>query len=292
MQYKKKQQDFSRCRNECFSGFNFCSVIEPNNCPPVIVYRDALHQNAEGNGIELPGMLRQTAKLPDEAVRALAAVVLFHDLHLERRVPVLQLLIPCAQRSHLLLVLRLIQCDAGIPQDRQCQLIECGWDVSLKVNHDGDMIAMFEELGISWSLNEIDYFTENYDDLYGWENGTWETKEYTFDSGLRQTFTHSVELLEKYKTFLQDRENRNAEDDTAAAAKVSVFYEESTVGSKGYHVQILQQALIEQGYISDKADGIFGPKTASAVKNAQADLGLEQTGIADVTFLKALYAIL
>ena len=149
---------------------------------------------------------------------------------------------------------------------------------------------MFEELGISWSLNEIDYFTENLDDHIGWENGTWETKEYTFDSGLRQTFTHSVELLDMYKSFLQDRENRNAEDETDAAAKVPLFYEESTVGSKGYHVQILQKALKEQGSLSDKAEGIFGPKTASAVKNAQADLGLEQTGVADVTFLKALYA--
>lgn len=98
-------------------------VVEPNNCPPVIVYRDALHQNAEGNGIELPGVLRQAAKLPDEAVRALAAVVLVHDRHLERRVPVLQFLISCVQRSHLLLVLSLIQRDAGISQDRLCQQI-------------------------------------------------------------------------------------------------------------------------------------------------------------------------
>ena len=59
----------------------------------------------------MPG---QTAKLPDEAVRALAAVVLFHDLHLERRVSVLQFLIPCVQRCHLLPVLGLIQCDEGI----------------------------------------------------------------------------------------------------------------------------------------------------------------------------------
>lgn len=66
-------------------------------------------------------------------------------------------------------------------------------------------------------------------------------------------------------------------------------YEEMTVGSKGDHVQVLQQLLINRGYLSDKADGIFGNKTAEAVKDAQADFGFEQNGVANEAFLRAFY---
>ena len=41
----------------------------------------------------------------------------------------------------------------------------------------------------------------------------------------------------------------------------------------------LQQALIDSGYLDDKADGIFGSRTEAAVMAWQADKGLEQTGI-------------
>ena len=87
------------------SDFYLRSVVEPDNYAPVIIHRNTLHENAECGRIKLLSMLRQVLHLPDKAVCALAAVILVADLHLERRVPVKQFLIACAQRGHLLLVL-------------------------------------------------------------------------------------------------------------------------------------------------------------------------------------------
>ena len=95
----------------CLS-FNLRPVIEPDDYTLVVVHRDALHQNAEGNGIELLSMLRQILQFPDETVRTLATILLVADLHLERRVSVKQFLIPCVQRSHYL------------DEQRMCRLYE------------------------------------------------------------------------------------------------------------------------------------------------------------------------
>lgn len=81
------------------------------------------------------------------------------------------------------------------------------------------------------------------------------------------------------------RKSQDYED----ASETFFVYEEMAVGSKGDHVQILQQLLINRGYLSGKADGIFGKMTAAAVQKAQADLGVEQTGVADEAFLRAFY---
>ena len=60
-------------------------------------------------------------------------------------------------------------------------------------------------------------------------------------------------------------------------------------GSKGEAVTRLQLALREQGYYDGKADGGYGPMMVTAVQKAQADFGMEQTGIADVAFQQRLY---
>lgn len=59
--------------------------------------------------------------------------------------------------------------------------------------------------------------------------------------------------------------------------------------NKESHVKLLQEQLIKLGYLSGKADGDFGSKTEEAVKQAQAALKLEQTGIADPLFLTMLF---
>lgn len=51
-------------------------------------------------------------------------------------------------------------------------------------------------------------------------------------------------------------------------------------GSRGSEVTYMQLNLIGLGYLSDSADGSFGPKTAAAVKAFQADYGLSVDGIA------------
>ena len=50
-------------------------------------------------------------------------------------------------------------------------------------------------------------------------------------------------------------------------------------GSKGSDVREVQEMLISLGYLNDKADGKYGPKTEAAVLAFQRDQGLDATGI-------------
>ena len=59
-----------------------------------------------------------------------------------------------------------------------------------------------------------------------------------------------------------------------------------TISATGCGIVSLVNAV---GYLSGKPDGQFGQWTAAAVKEAQKDLGFEQTGVADAAFLDVLY---
>ena len=52
-------------------------------------------------------------------------------------------------------------------------------------------------------------------------------------------------------------------------------------GDKGEAVKALQNDLIEAYYLDGKADGDYGAATEAAVKQCQAENGLEETGVAD-----------
>lgn len=69
-----------------------------------------------------------------------------------------------------------------------------------------------------------------------------------------------------------------------------VVYESLSVGSSGDDVTKLQEALIEQGYLTGSADGQFGSMTEQAIRAAQSAFGLTETGIADNEFQQKLYA--
>jgi len=60
-------------------------------------------------------------------------------------------------------------------------------------------------------------------------------------------------------------------------------------GSRGSQVIDLQNRLIKLGYLSGKADGIYGPLTEQAVKKFQKDHGLIVDGIAGPKTLSSLY---
>ena len=62
------------------------------------------------------------------------------------------------------------------------------------------------------------------------------------------------------------------------------------ISSRGDGVQRLQQKLIDLGYLEGTADGRYGEMTSKAVKAAQADFGMEQTGRADVAFQQRLFS--
>ncbi|MBQ9041059.1 MAG: peptidoglycan-binding protein [Clostridia bacterium] len=61
-------------------------------------------------------------------------------------------------------------------------------------------------------------------------------------------------------------------------------------GDKGDNVKRLQEALISLGYLSDTADGNFGPKTEKAVETYQKAKGLQVTKIADHPTLTSIYS--
>ena len=60
------------------------------------------------------------------------------------------------------------------------------------------------------------------------------------------------------------------------------------VGSTGSEVKSLQQKLIELGYLKDKADGVYGNKTAAAVKAYQKAKKLDADGVAGPKTLSSL----
>ncbi|MBP5729555.1 MAG: peptidoglycan-binding protein [Clostridia bacterium] len=63
------------------------------------------------------------------------------------------------------------------------------------------------------------------------------------------------------------------------------------VGSTGTDVQTLQQKLIELGYLKGSADGVFGNKTAAAVKAYQKASNLTADGVAGSQTLSSLNAV-
>ncbi|QDR80456.1 L,D-transpeptidase family protein [Sporomusa termitida] len=56
----------------------------------------------------------------------------------------------------------------------------------------------------------------------------------------------------------------------------------------GQDVVLLQLRLKELGYLTDRADGLFGANTDKAVKQFQADKGLEATGLVTKKIFEAL----
>ncbi len=66
-------------------------------------------------------------------------------------------------------------------------------------------------------------------------------------------------------------------------------YTSVKLGDANITVQTLQEALIELGYLDDKADGKFGSKTEAALKLFEKRNGLKQDGIADQDLQYLLY---
>ncbi|MEG2711264.1 MAG: peptidoglycan-binding protein [Clostridia bacterium] len=63
---------------------------------------------------------------------------------------------------------------------------------------------------------------------------------------------------------------------------------EWTRGSRGEEVEEIQTALKRHGYLSGKADGIYGANTQSAVKYLQYDMGLSETGTVGKSLLEKM----
>ena len=78
-----------------------------------------------------------------------------------------------------------------------------GWDVSVKLQYDSELIEILEAKDISWCMCEMDYMSEPYWEVFDeWENTTVENYVHTSEDGHRHNIQYSVELLEMYRQFI------------------------------------------------------------------------------------------
>lgn len=77
---------------------------------------------------------------------------------------------------------------------------------------------------------------------------------------------------------------------TAPPVETANSYELLEVGSKGDAVVSLQKKLIDLGFLSGNADGIYGNATAEGVRQFQESEGLPETGKADAATQERLYS--
>ena len=147
--------------------------------------------------------------------------------------------------------------------------------VTLSEGSTGEAVVRLQK-----RLAELGYYNGKADGGYG-PKMVAAVKKAQADYGMEQTGTATSEF--------QRRAFANAVDAGDENAALDTGYTVLQKGSKGDAVVKLQLALREQGYYNGKADGGYGPMMVTAVKEAQAAFGMEQTGIADVAFQQRLY---
>ena len=153
---------------------------------------------------------------------------------------------------------------------------------TLRKNDSGDAVAQLQEALIS-----LGYLTGKADGNYGTK--TMEAvKAFQKNNGLTADGTAG----EQTQKALYSGNTKKAASQATATPKVTDAPASSNgtlkVGSTGADVKSLQQKLIELGYLAGKADGIYGSKTAAAVKAYQKAKKLKADGIAGQQTLASL----
>ncbi|MBR2581847.1 MAG: peptidoglycan-binding protein, partial [Oscillospiraceae bacterium] len=114
----------------------------------------------------------------------------------------------------------------------------------------------------------------------------------------RYTYSNAGEEMEylqvsTYKNGQVENILFELESDVAPTPNPVEQYERLTRGDKSDAVRELQERLIELKYLSGKtgkADGNYGSKTQDAVRAAQKDFGMEETGTATPEFQMRLFS--
>lgn len=108
-----------------------------------------------------------------------------------------------------------------------------------------------------------------------------------------KTTEELIELIEQLQAEnAQYREQLGIEEteEVAESVEETPSYTELAKGSKGEEAKKLQQRLIDLGYLSGGADGIYGNGTAAAVSSFQNQNDLPVTGTADVATQELLFS--
>ena len=162
---------------------------------------------------------------------------------------------------------------------------------TLRKDDAGDNVAQLQE-----ALIELGYLSGKADGNYG-EQTVSAVKAFQKANGLTADGTAGEQTQKVLFSGNAKKATAKATatpKPTAAAAKATATpapAEKSTtlkVGSKGTEVKELQQKLISLGYLSGNADGIYGTKTAAAVKAYQKAKKLSADGVAGEKTLSSL----
>ena len=141
------------------------------------------------------------------------------------------------------------------------------------------------------NLIQLGYLTGKADGVYGVKTVA-AVRAFQKANGLTQDGVAGKSTLKAvYSGTAKEAEKPTA---TPAASKSGTETEELSAsgtlkqGSTGSGVRALQKKLIELGYLDGKADGVFGRKTAAAVKAFQKDNKLTADGVAGTKTLNKL----
>ena len=152
---------------------------------------------------------------------------------------------------------------------------------TLRKNDSGDSVAQLQE-----ALIKLGYLTGKADGNYGSATAD-AVKAFQKANGLTVDGTAGEETQ---KVLFGGKAKKASATATATPKTTATPAPSNTlkVGSKGSDVKALQKKLIELGYLSGSADGVYGTKTAEAVKAYQKASKLSADGIAGAATLKSL----
>ena len=153
---------------------------------------------------------------------------------------------------------------------------------TLRKNDSGDAVAQLQE-----ALIELGYLSGKADGNYGTKTVD-AVRAFQKANGLTVDGAAGEQTQKALYGGNAKKSTSKAAEEPAAAAAAAAANGSMRVGSTGTDVKSLQQKLIELGYLSGKADGIYGVKTAAAVKAFQKAMKLSADGVAGQKTLASL----
>ena len=154
---------------------------------------------------------------------------------------------------------------------------------TLRKNDTGENVAQLQE-----ALVQLGYLTGKVDGNYGASTAS-AVKEFQKANGLTEDGTAGEETQKVlYSGKAKAKAKPTATPTPKATATPAPGSGVLKVGSKGSDVKALQNKLIELGYLSGKADGVYGSKTVAAVKEFQRASKLTADGVAGAKTISKL----
>lgn len=154
---------------------------------------------------------------------------------------------------------------------------------TLKKNDSGDNVAQLQE-----ALIQLGYLTGKADGNYGAATAE-AVKAFQKANGLTVDGSAGAETQKALYGGKAKAKPTPTPTPTPKASETAASSDDVLqVGSTGSEVKDLQNKLIELGYLKGKADGVFGAKTAQAVKDYQKANKLTADGIAGARTLDSL----